>query len=165
MPARTSETDEKAQKERYLRAIGAVGTLTAGCKAAKVSPNTVYKWREHDEEFTFREQQARESCADELEASVIRRAKGRSDVLAMFMLKAMRPEKYRENRSIEVSGPNGNPIQYQDVSKLDDDELDALIAELTARDQALASSSVTGAARASADMDTVAGTTDSGICE
>lgn len=89
-----------------------VGTLTAGCKAAKISPNTVYKWREHDDEFLMSEQQAREMCADELEAVVLRRAKGRSDILAMFMLKAMRPEKYRDNAHIEHTGPNGAPFTF-----------------------------------------------------
>lgn len=161
----TTEQQEQAQKTRYLSALEKVGTLTAGCKAARVSPHTVYQWRELDDAFVFAEHEARERCADELEASVIRRAKGRSDVLAIFMLKAMRPSKYRENRSIEVSGPNGAPIQYQDVSKLDDDELDAFIAELAERDQALASAGTARTAEAAADLATIAGATDSGIPE
>lgn len=101
---------EADQKERYLRAVASVGTLTAGCKAARVSPNTVYEWREHDATFLVREHQAREECADELEASVIRRAKGRSDTLAIFMLKGMRPAKYRDNSRVELTGEDGGPI-------------------------------------------------------
>lgn len=33
-----------------------------------------------------------------------------SDNLAMFMLKGMRPEKYRDNYKAEISGANGGPI-------------------------------------------------------
>jgi hypothetical protein len=90
-----------------------VGTLTAGAKAAKVSTNTVYLWRE-DGEFCVREQQAKESFADQLEQEAVRRAwhgnlkpvyqagirvgfiREYSDTLLIFLLKANRPDKYRE---------------------------------------------------------------------
>lgn len=134
MPPRTSEIDEKAQKERYLRALEKTGTLTSGCKAARVSPNTVYKWREMDDAFVISERLARDVCADELEASVIRRARGRSDVLAMFMLKAMRPAKYRDNSRVEMSGPDGNPIEHRVYADLSDSELDARISALETRE-------------------------------
>lgn len=118
----TKQHDEQAQKERYLRAIGQVGTLTAGCKAAKASPHTVYKWREHDETFALQEQQARNAFADLLEEEAVRRAhKGvkkpvyqggelvghideYSDTLLIFLLKAVRPDKYRERVDMRHSG-------------------------------------------------------------
>lgn len=109
MPVKTQQ-QEQAQKQRYLKAIARIGTLTGGCRAAKVSPHTVYAWREHDDAFKLAEHEAREECADQIEASVIRRAKNRSDTLAIFMLKAMRPEKYRDRQWIEHSGPEGEPI-------------------------------------------------------
>lgn len=105
-----SKQQEQAQKERYLRALANVGTLTAGCKAARVSPHTVYQWREMDTEFLVREHEAREACADVLEAIVMRRAKQRSDILAMFMLKGMRPAKFKDNSRVELTGKDGGPI-------------------------------------------------------
>jgi hypothetical protein len=116
------EKDLKSARAKYLRAVERTGTLTAGCRAARVSPNTVYAWREHDAEFTLLEQQARNVFADNLEAEAVRRAwhgalkpiyqqgvlvgsvAETSDVLLMFLLKAVRPEKYRERVQQEVSG-------------------------------------------------------------
>ncbi len=44
-----------------------------------------------------------------------------------MLLKARRPEKYKERQSHEHSGPNGGPIQ---VANMTDDELDARLMEL-----------------------------------
>lgn len=97
-------------------------TLTAGCKAARVSPNTVYKWREMDDEFVLLERQARNAFADALEIESVRRAwhgtkkpvyqQGNlvgyvqefSDTLLIFALKAVRPEKYRERFDVTSGG-------------------------------------------------------------
>lgn len=98
-----SEQSEQPIKTRYLRALSELGTLTAGCKAARVSPHTIYKWRDEDEAFAEEEAQAREACADGLEEALVRRAKRKSDVAAIFMLKAMRPEKYRETINLNVN--------------------------------------------------------------
>lgn len=119
--AEQSEQDQK--KARYLRAISRSGTLTAGCKAAKVSPHTVYQWREMDDAFVFAEREAKDSFADALEEEAVRRAwhgvrkpvytaSGRlaghvteySDSLLMFSLKAIRPDKYRDRIGVEHSG-------------------------------------------------------------
>lgn len=93
---KTSQQTEQAQKGRYLAAVGKVGTLTAGCRAARVSPHTVYKWREFDLEFSAAEQEARNAFADEIEALVVGMAKADNVTAAIFLLKALRPEKYRE---------------------------------------------------------------------
>jgi hypothetical protein len=110
------------QQERYLRAVSRTGTLTAGCKAARVSPNTIYAWREFDVDFALREREARNAFADALEQEAVRRAwhgtkkpvyqggtlvgyvQEYSDQLLVIMLKALRPEKYRERVEQSVSG-------------------------------------------------------------
>jgi hypothetical protein len=114
--ARTEVTAEK--KARYLSAVGRAGTLTSGCMAAGVTHSTVYGWREHDDDFKLAEQQARNAFADNLEQEAVRRAwtgvkkpvfqqgvkvgevTEYSDVLLIFMLKGVRPEKYRERVSV-----------------------------------------------------------------
>jgi hypothetical protein len=88
--------------------------LTAGCKATRVSHNTVYLWRELDEAFAMAENQARSTFADTLEEEVVRRARDgydrpvyqggelvghervNSDNLLWRLLQAVRPEKYRD---------------------------------------------------------------------
>lgn len=63
----------------------------------------------------------------------------------------------------ELTGRDGGPIQVQDVSKLDDDELDALIAELAATDQAIASASLARASAPPASMDAPGWPANSGV--
>lgn len=120
MPRRRTEQIEQAQKERYLRALGTVGTLTAGCKAARVSPHTVYAWREHDTAFSVAEHEAREACADEIEAALVRRAKRRSDVAAIFLLKGLRPEKYADRWVGRLGGDDGAAIPVRVVDYRED---------------------------------------------
>ena len=52
-----------------------------------------------------------------------------SDTLLIFLLKGMRPSKFRENHKIEHTGKDGGPIRYADAT---DDDLDAEIAKLSA---------------------------------
>lgn len=105
--------------ERYLRTLTETGTLTHSARAAKISPMTVYAWREHDTAFLVAEQQAKDAFADNLEKEAVRRAwhgtlkpvyqagirvgyiRQHSDTLLIFMLKAVRPDKYRER--VDVS--------------------------------------------------------------
>jgi len=109
------------RKARYLRAIEQAGTLAAGCRAARVSHNTVYAWREVDDVFAMAENQARSTFADALEEAAVRRARDGierpvyqqgtlvgyetvySDALLWNLLKATRPEKFRERLDMNVS--------------------------------------------------------------
>lgn len=115
--------NELVGKKLYLDALAKTGTVSHALKAARVPQSALLRWREHDLEFSMAEREARDNVADALEAEAIRRAwKGvrkpvyqggllagyvmeYSDSLLMFMLKAMRPEKYRERQDINV-----NPI-------------------------------------------------------
>lgn len=40
-----------------------------------------------------------------------------SDTLAIFLLKAHAPEKYRENTRMELTGANGGPVQISDTER------------------------------------------------
>ncbi len=53
----------------------------------------------------------------------------KSDTMLIFMLKAGKPEKYRERH--EISGPGGKAIQIEDLSGLSDKELAAKAAALS----------------------------------
>jgi hypothetical protein len=37
----------------------------------------------------------------------------KSDILAMFLLKSMRPEKYRDNAQVNFAGANGGPLEIK----------------------------------------------------
>jgi hypothetical protein len=113
------EQREQGLQRAYIEAVARNGTLTGACKAARISVHTVYAWRERDETFVIREHEAREAFADTLEREMVRRGvhgvqqpvfqRGRlvgyvveySDQLLIKLIRAARPEKYRERFSVD----------------------------------------------------------------
>ena len=122
------------RRRLFLRAFALRGIVLEGCKAAGVSRDAVYHWRETSEWFSTLYEIAIEEAADRIEAEAIRRAvdgydepvlsKGMptpgvdpisgeqrqltvrkySDALMALVLKGARPEKYRDNHRVEVEG-------------------------------------------------------------
>jgi hypothetical protein len=108
-------------KARFLKEIAASGSTSAGCKVAHVDRTTVYRWRVEDPDFQVEEDRARETLIDSMEAEAFRRGvKGvqrpvyqagalagyvteYSDLLLQLLLRANRPDKYREKNDIQVA--------------------------------------------------------------
>jgi len=88
----------------------------AAVAAAKPSTISVFesvharKHRKEDPDFRQAWDQAIEDGIDLLVAEIMLRARHSSDLLAMFLLKALRPEKYRQTAGHEHSGPDKGPI-------------------------------------------------------
>jgi hypothetical protein len=120
--ALASRAEDIAKKQaNYLKGLSTLGTISAGCKLARIDARTLYQWRETDDAFLIREREAREQLADQLEGEAIRRGvKGTmapvyqagklvgykreySDALLTLVLRANRPEKYRDRVDIGVS--------------------------------------------------------------
>lgn len=55
-----------------------------------------------------------------------------SDTLAIFLMKAHAPDKYRDNSKIELGGPNGGPIEIDNTTRTA--RLAGLVAKLKARE-------------------------------
>jgi hypothetical protein len=118
-------------QEAFLKALRIYGNVSKAAASAKVSRKFVYTQRESDEAFAQEWAAALDQSADYMEAEAWRRAvKGTkkpvyqngklvggvqeySDTLLIFLLKGARPEKYRERRDVEMSGPNKGPIPVQ----------------------------------------------------
>lgn len=82
-------------KQRFLKALARVGTISAACEAARVGRRTVYDWRAADPDFDAQLNEAKDDLADRLEAEAVKRATiGKSDDLLKFLLKGLRPERY-----------------------------------------------------------------------
>lgn len=114
---------EAKRQEVYLAALPMYFTQTAALAKAGVKWDSLKRWREQDATFLIREQDARNELADKLEGEAIRRAfKGikvpvyqggllaghtiqYSDALLTLMLKAMRPEKFRDRSEVSVTQP------------------------------------------------------------
>ena len=117
---RRLERNEQYVQQRYLDAIPKVYTASAAAKLAGVTLQYVHQWRNLDPEFREREEQARDQLADTLESEAVRRAvKGirkpvyqagilagyetvYSDALLALLLKAAKPDKYRERSEVTL---------------------------------------------------------------
>lgn len=124
----------------FLAALANCGVVRAACTAANITSGYVYQVRLKDPKFAAAWEQALEDAADSLEAEAVKRARAGSDTLLIFLLKAARPEKYRERYHTEHSGPGGGPIkhEHQDYSKLTDEELSKAAAELAEKSRDIA---------------------------
>ncbi len=118
-----------SQKARALARYREVGTVRGACHAAGIGRRTWYNWLEEDRDFASLVQEVRDDVADELEEEASRRAKAQngSDKLLIFLLKALRPSKYRENVKVDMVSPIVREKVRQTVSIIRT-ELDATAA-------------------------------------
>lgn len=144
----STQADPEAKKTRFIAALSKSGVIGTACKYARFGRTTAYKWRDEDETFKKLWDEALEDSTDLLEEEARRRAhdgtlkpvyqggecvghiREYSDLLIIFLLKARRPEKYRETIRQEITGKDGKPIQIEDMTR---EERKARIEELTAK--------------------------------
>ena len=116
------------KKRAFLASFAVAGNVTVACEAAKVPRRTYYEWTEHDEDFARALTVAREEAAERLEEAArlravegVRRETGvyhqgqlvatevevkYSDTLLIFLLKGLKPEKYRDRLDVTATtGP------------------------------------------------------------
>jgi len=114
--SRTNRTlaSNRERMARFLDKLRNSGNVRLSCRAAGIPRRTVYDWR--DRWVTFRQEwdEALEDACDILEAEAWRRAvEEQSDRLLMFLLKAHRPDKFKERWAGEVTGAEGGPIELR----------------------------------------------------
>ena len=131
-PGRIMNMTPEAKVERqhlFLQAFLEYGTIAAGCRAAEINRRTYYRWIDDPNDRNFFEamEDSTETVADDLEQSALTRAKDKSDILAIFLLKGMR-HKYRDN--FKGNGSNGKPEEEEEkertASSIVRSKLDAL---------------------------------------
>jgi hypothetical protein len=109
------------KRAAFLRNLAEFGNISLAAKAAGVLRRTPYDWRERDPVFAQEWDDALEQACDLLELEARRRAlhgcdkpvfyqgeqcgviREYSDTLAIVLLKAHRPDKFRENIKTEQS--------------------------------------------------------------
>lgn len=115
-----------ARRSAFLAAYADCGNITAAAAAAGVSRQKHYEWLD-DPDYAARFDQTHEAAADALEAEARRRAvegidepvfhngevcgyrRRYSDVLLIFLLKGLRPEKFRERHQLDVAATVTSP--------------------------------------------------------
>lgn len=121
-------------RPRFLAAFEEHVSVSEACRVADVARSNVYAERERDEAFAAAWSEIEERTTERMEREALRRGvdgwierqefavnedgeqvptltvRKFSDTLLIFMLKARRPDTYRENVKHEHSGPEGGPI-------------------------------------------------------
>lgn len=103
-----------AMEAAFIEALRQRGNIAASCRAAGIARSTAYQWRDEDEAFAAKWQEALDEALDGLESELWRRGKEGvdkpvtyqgaitatykeySDTLALAIMKAHRPDKWSE---------------------------------------------------------------------
>lgn len=106
-------TSNRVRQEAFIAEyVVQYGNKAEAARRLGIPYSTVMKWLK-DEKFMERLQMAEEQLFDELQASAFNRAGTSSDVLAIFMLKKMKPELYDDKvRQMKYAKEQG--VQDQD---------------------------------------------------
>ena len=120
--SRSGAARRPRKQDLFLVALTDTVNVTLACRRARIPRRTAYDWRDADEAFARQWDEALDEGIDLLEAELHRRAfegverpvyyKGEqvgtwrfySDALAMFLLRAHRPERYRGTPAQHASG-------------------------------------------------------------
>lgn len=119
--ARVEQPAAQHKGDAFLEALADTGIILRACEITKTPRSNVYLWRK-DPDFEARFQLAVDEATERLELEARRRAfegtdkpvyqggqlvgyvREYSDTLLIFTLKALKPDKYRDNAKIEHSG-------------------------------------------------------------
>jgi hypothetical protein len=91
-------------EQKFLDLYKATGNVTLAAHGAGTARSNVYARRDNHPEFAARMDEAHIEAVERLEAEAWNRARKTSDTLLIFLLKALKPEMYRENIKITIEG-------------------------------------------------------------
>ncbi len=138
-PTPKKTRDTKEVQKIFLKAYSQDANVMLSARKAKVHRSTVYDWLEHDQDFSFAYNQAKEDAKDTLRAEIYRRSvKGYDEkvyqlakfagkvrkydaTLLMFQSKMMMPE-YRDKPLVDPSSQTSE----RELQKLQDAIAEAL---------------------------------------
>ena len=100
----------RPRKAAFLAALAQCGNVTEAARKTGIARMCHYDWLKRDPDYVKATEVAVEESIQHLEQVARKRAVTGSDLLLIFLLKAHRPEKYREQHRHEITGANGAPI-------------------------------------------------------
>jgi hypothetical protein len=122
-------------KDRFVSALSQVPNVSAAAGMSGVSRSHAYASRAEDPEFAARWDSAIEESTDALVGEMYRRAvhgtekpvfhmgevcgavREYSDTLAIFLAKSHRPSVYGDRSKVELSGPDGGPMEFRKAAE------------------------------------------------
>lgn len=118
--ARAKSKQRRDWRPAFLRGFSQSGTVTGGCAHAGIHRATAYRERQRDPRFAAKWADVEEQLTDRLEARAVELALDGDWHLLEFLLKARKPELYRERQVLEHTGAGGGPIAVDPVNPLGD---------------------------------------------
>jgi hypothetical protein len=126
--------DSTPKKAAFLAAYTHTCSITKAAEAAQMDRGTHYFWLASDPGYKARFEATKETAVETLEDEAVRRAyhgverpmtvagkrelvKEYSDTLLIFLLKAARPGKYRDNYNVHVEGALAVGILEQAIAR------------------------------------------------
>ncbi len=128
MAARSRRTPQKDAK--FFNKLRDTADVSQSALHAGYPRRSVYEWRDKEPKFKEKwdaawelgvdamEEEARRRGMEGVEKPVYQNGKkvGKvqvySDTLLMFMLKGRRPDRFRDNSTLEVAAPGGGPLSF-----------------------------------------------------
>lgn len=94
----------RKRQKAFLETFAKTGTIVGACRSLGISRETVRQWRKKDPAFEQAFQDADLDVTEILETKAMQQALTGDTVMTIFLLKARRPEVYRDYVKHEVSG-------------------------------------------------------------
>lgn len=126
MKGKTVRTPEN--RVAFLETLARTANVTGTCDTVGFARNAAYDWRQSDPEFAAAWDAALQRGVNALEDIANERARAGSDLLLIFLLKAHRPDKYREAPRLNITERRG--VDYRHLTP---DAIRQRIAELRQR--------------------------------
>jgi hypothetical protein len=111
------------KKRAFLAAFSRCGSISQAAKRAKVDRRTHYNWIREDSGYREAFQYATIEAGDALEDKLSEMAHDGNVTAAIFLLKGIRPEKYKDRRTIQLDLKEWDG----DLSKLSDEQLEQFL--------------------------------------
>lgn len=99
---------------RFLEILGTTCNITLAARGAGIDRVTAYNHYKALPEFASAWEDAKEAAVEILEAEAWQRARKQSDTLMIFLLKAHKPDKYRERMELAQTSVN---INWDDLTE------------------------------------------------
>lgn len=100
--ATTRNTVQKL--EAFYTLLSECGSINEACKGAGISRTYIYTLMNKDATVITKIADAKADAIEALEVVARRRAVEKSDLLIIFLLKALKPEVYRDNYNVPSGG-------------------------------------------------------------
>lgn len=112
------EAADTSWHDRFLELLSSSCNVTLSAKGAGIDRETARRHYKAFPDFAAKWDDAKEAAIEILEAEAWSRARKQSDVLMIFLLKAHKPERYREQAHLDVTS-GGKPLLDPLASALD----------------------------------------------